>query len=422
MFRTLFNNRFLQASTVVFIGSVAANFLNYAFNLVMGRLLPPEIYGELVALFTLLVIVSVPGGTITMVLSKYTADHMAKGETDAVSALRRATRVPMYYLGVGSFILTLILALPLSSYLHVPLVPMLIFSLLLPLSFFTASNNGFLQGLQAFKALSISNVINALLKFAFSIFFVLLGLSIGGIVCALIIASLLAFTYGWWVLRRRMPHTGTPSTETNWYTVFRDKRHYIGFTFLATLLLAIFVNVDTLLAKHYLEPFIAGEYAALSVLGKIITYGSAAVLVVLFPMTSASHTARDGKTGRLLAFSLAIVGLASVFLVVLFGTFPSYIISLLFGPEYLGGAPYLVYFAGAMGLSSMATVFTQYFLATHHKTFIYPLSILALAEIIGISIFHTSIIAIVLVSLSTSAILLMSCIVLYFLEKNIRYE
>lgn len=135
MFRTLFNNRFLQASTIVFIGSVAANFLNYAFNLVMGRLLPPEIYGELVALFTLLVIVSVPGGTISMILSKYTADHIAKGETDAVSALRRATRVPMYYLGVGSFILTLILALPLSSYLHVPLVPMLIFSLLLPLSF-----------------------------------------------------------------------------------------------------------------------------------------------------------------------------------------------------------------------------------------------------------------------------------------------
>jgi 5-methyltetrahydrofolate--homocysteine methyltransferase len=56
---------------------------------------------------------------------------------------------------------------------------MLIFSLLLPLSFFTASNNGFLQGLQAFKALSISNVINALLKFAFSIFFVLLGKHLG---------------------------------------------------------------------------------------------------------------------------------------------------------------------------------------------------------------------------------------------------
>ncbi len=40
----------ISGSTVIFVGSMVANIINYIFNLVMGRLLLPADYGILISL------------------------------------------------------------------------------------------------------------------------------------------------------------------------------------------------------------------------------------------------------------------------------------------------------------------------------------------------------------------------------------
>lgn len=417
MLRTLYQNRFLRASSIVFLGSVVANFLNYVFNLYMGRLLPPDVYGEMVALFTLLLIVSVPASTIILVLSKYTADFTAGGTSGSIALLSRATRAPIRYLSFLALVLALLASPLIATFLHVPLISVLIFTIIIPLSLLSAHTSGLLQGLQQFGTLSIMNIVNALFKFGLAVLFVILGFSLNGVIGALLISSVITYIYIEWRLARkiRTKERVTDEIRLDWRDLFRGTRGYIGLTFVATLVLAIFINIDTLLAKHFLSPTLAGEYAALSILGRIITYGSAAILTVLFPMTTASYIAHDGRTGRLLATAFVIVGTAGVVLTTLFGLYPEKILSMLFGDQYLAVAPYLIYFGLAMALSSLATVFVQYFLATNHKTFVYPLLILTVLEIVGIIIFHSSIKSIVLVSLLTSATLFVTLSIIYFL-------
>lgn len=414
---SILNNRFLRASSVVLAGSFIANVLNYVFNLLMGRLLPPTIYGELVSLITLLLIVGVPALTVTTVLAQYTASHWAKGEHASIARLAEAAMEFSFVVGAIGLGLMFALTPLIASYLKISIAPIIIFDLLLPLSFLSATSSGLLQGLQQFLPISLMNVISASVKFFLSLTLVWAGFSLGGVMAALVIAALLAYGYGILQIRKKITNGKPDGTRVPWKEIFAGKERYIGLTFATTLLLAVFVNIDLIMAKHYLAPAIAGQYAALSVLGKIITYGTGAFLTVLFPMVSASRSAGDGHASKYLGLSLAVVGGAALALVALFSFFPQAITGLLFGNQYVAVSPFLVYFGIAAGFSALSTIFIQFFLASRSHSFIYPLAVCTLAEVVGIAIFHGSIIQIVLSSLATSVLLIIAMVLVYAFYK-----
>lgn len=410
-------NKFLIATSIVFGGTMVGNVLNYIFNVIMGWLLPPAVYGQLVSLVTLLLVVGVPASTLTIVVAKYTAGHWANEDRPAAAGLLKAMTQLSFIIGIIGFIIAAIASPFLASYLKIPITPIVLFGLLIPLSFLGSANSGFLQGIQDFVPLSFNSAIGSAAKLLLSILLIYLGYSLSGIITALIVASLLGYVYSRHFAMRATRGT-TITIATSWRTILKDKQSYVVATFVAMLLLTIFMNVDVIMSKHYLAPDFAGQYAALSVLGKIITYGSGAILTVLFPLVSASHTRGDEKADKYFGISLAVVGGASLLLVLLFSFFPTFVLGLLFGTRYLAAAPWLVYFAAAVGFSSVASVFVQYFLAVHSTNFIYPLAVLTVAEIAGIVAFHANIHQIVLSSLITAVLLTASFIPIFFAIRN----
>ncbi len=415
IFSSIFKNKLIQAGSIVFVGSMLANVLNYLFSIVMGRLLPPEVFGELVSLITILLIIGIPATTLSLVLANYTAVHKAKGELKEISALIHIADKTVWTVGLISFFGMIVLSPLLSKFFQIPLPTFIFFTILVPITFFSASVSGILQGEEAFKKLSIVNVGTALIKFVFSVLLVYLGFSIFGVFCALILAGVIMYFYGRSHIRR---YVGATNLSIKWKDVIKDKREYVWFLFKATLFLAIFTNVDLLLSKHFLTSILAGEYAALSTLGKIVTYGSGVVLTVLFPLVASSHEADKGKSRKFLATALLAVGGGSALLVAIFYLFPIQILSTVLSSSYTGVAPYLSYFGSAMGFTALSSVFIQYFLATSHKAFLVPLIILTVFETVGIMIFHANILSIVTVSLITSILLFLSMTIVYFSIKT----
>jgi O-antigen/teichoic acid export membrane protein len=410
-------NVFFKASGIIFFGSLIGNFLNYVFNLAMGWLLPPIVYGELVALTTLLLIVSVPAGTFTLVVAKYIAEHWARDEKPAMASLFRAATRLSFLAGAAGFLLIVLAAPAIASYLKVAEVPVLIFGLLIPISFMSGASSGFLQGIQSFVPLSVNAALGSILKLAFAIALVYAGYSLSGIMVAIVLASLLTYAYNLSYARRAMRNI-KEEAQLALGELFRDKKQFILITFLATFFSTIFLNVDILMAKHYLLPAAAGQYAALSVLGKIITYGSGAILTVLFPLVTASHARGDVKQQEKYLFaSLGIVGGISFLLVIAFSAFPTLVLHLLFGSRYLEVAQYLPFFAAAAGFSSLSAVFVQFFLAVHDGIFLYPLVFFSVAEFAGIFAFHADLSQIVFSSLATSILLAGSCFAIYAIRK-----
>ena len=78
-------------------------------------------------------------------------------------------------------------------------------------------------------------------------------------------------------------------------SAYIDSDTYFEMLKSAYLIIKNYTNIDVVLAKHYLSPYLAGQYSALSVTGKIIAYGSGAFITVMFPMVAASHINNDGK-------------------------------------------------------------------------------------------------------------------------------
>jgi O-antigen/teichoic acid export membrane protein len=63
--------KLFKGSTIIFIGAIIGGLFSYLFNMLMGRMLGPVHYGELTALLSLSMIVTVAGGAITTVAMRY---------------------------------------------------------------------------------------------------------------------------------------------------------------------------------------------------------------------------------------------------------------------------------------------------------------------------------------------------------------
>ncbi len=397
----LFANKFLRASSLVYLGSLGVNLLNYIFNLVIGRILVPEQFGEIAAIFSLTFILGVPATALGTTIAKYVAEKKSLNETSLIASIYTfvTTRVVLFSLLI--LVLYEIFVPFLSQILKIPHEPLIIFGFYLPFSFLTSLNNGTLQGMHSFGHFSISNILVSVGKLILGVLFVKLGYGVSGVITAVVLGSTISYFYGLVVIYLTLPKNKTKQLLTySWKGVIKRLSNIL----LATLFLALFMNIDVILAKSFLTDYLAGQYASLSVVSKIISYGSLGIIAVLVPLAASSKTTNN--SGRhLLLISLTIVTLISLPLLLIFTFFPTFIIGLLFGSKYILYANLLWIFALTAFLTTISSLIVNYFLAiTNHKFQIF-LIVSVVLELILIFLFHENIKNIIFANLITSIFL-----------------
>ncbi len=351
-----------------------------------------EAFGEVSALFSLLLIVSVPAAALTMLMTREAAFQQTKG-ADAVRALFLHLRKHVTLASIIFWILFLCAVPWLTSFLQIAYMPLFIFSLLIPVTLASSLQSGTLQGLQEFFLLSKQNILSTLVKLGVSLVLVYEGYSVIGVMLGLVLASIASWGYGYFRTRQMF----APGEIVANPSVVRSLRSLFTIILSTTLLLALLSNIDVILAKHFLSPSDAGQYGALSTLGKILIYGIGAFITVLLPMVSAAHakdTSGDnfGKEGaKILMLTLVVIAVASIVFFILFTFFGAPIVSLLFGGRYASVAPYLGTFSIAMGAISLSTAFVNYFIAIENKSFIAFLLLGIVSEVLLLAFKHSSI-------------------------------
>ncbi len=408
----LFNIGFITSSSIIFAGSFVVNVLNYVFTLVVSRILGVEAFGEVTALSSLLLIVSVPAAALTMLMTRQSAYHNSESK-DAVRELFNVLKKNVFLASLAFWILFLATVPFLSHFLQIPLLPLFIFSLLIPTTFASSLQTGTLQGLQEFFMLAKQSILSTIIKLVISVALVYAGFSVSGVMLGLVLAQLASWGYGYVATKVLLLTSDTANLPGQAFSL-RSVRSLFSTILATTLLLVLLSNVDVLLAKHYLSADLAGQYGALSTLGKILVYGVGAFITVLLPMVSAAH-ARDQSTvpgagrregDRILALSLSIIAGASVAVFLLFTFFPTFIITLLFGTRYLAITPYLGIFSIAMACISLATAFINYFVAIENTSFIYLLLGGICIEVVLIALHHSSLSALTMMLVASSMTLL----------------
>ena len=167
-------------------------------------------------------------------------------------------------------------------------------------------------------------------------------------------------------------------------------------------------------ARHYLSPTDAGNYSALSVLGRIAFYAPLGVGVAMFPKTSESFE-RNGDHRRLFLKALVITLVIASCVVLPYGLCPQLIVDVIFGTKYSLVAPFVFRYGAVMGLFALSFVVARYLLSTNKTIIVYPLAGVTLFQVVLISMFHSTIgqwVSVMLVSGGLSvACLLPFCLV-----------
>ena len=403
--RLLRGNELLKHSSILFSASIIAGFLNYFFQVYVGRMLGPSDYGVYSSLVALLYIMSVPSSTIQTSVAKLVSEY--NPEYEKIKYLLTHVFRKLTLLALLASVLFMISSVYLADYLRINSgIYFFILSILFFISFLGPVLIGALQGLQMFIQMGINSVAGTFFKLVFGVALVYLGFGVNGALLALVIGSFLAMLMALIPLRFLK---GSKEVKSN--ISFFSTSMIVLF---ATIGLAFLPNVDLLLVKHYLSETDAGLYAAAALLGKIVMFVTAPIAMVMFPKATVMHN-KNNNGIALLRKSLLYTGSISLLIIAVFIIAPEFIVRILFGSKFLGINDLIVYFAVALAFLSVTNAIVFYDLATRKYRFLYILGIISLLEVVLISLFHDNTLMVVRILTALMSVLFIG---VWFCEKR----
>jgi O-antigen/teichoic acid export membrane protein len=144
-------------------------------------------------------------------------------------------------------------------------------------------------------------------------------------------------------------------------------------------IIAVLQNIDIIAAKHRFSSTLASSYSATAVAAKVLIWVAMGAGFYLVPEVSRKHSA--GQDGRpVLAKALAIVAVAAIPCLLIYGLVPHLLIKAAFGSKRLGAVDSLLVLGVAFTVLAATYLAVQYMLALKRTWFLLPLGLVAIAE------------------------------------------
>lgn len=319
-------------SVILFAANGLGSLLGFAFHLVVARVGGPEVYADLGALISLLIVLSVAALSLQTYMASQIAHRVFAGAPVPPYLGRMILRS---VLGALPAIALLILASKhLGGFLNLMdptgvVVVALGIAPLLVLSCF----RGALQGVQRFGVLGVLRVLEPGVQIAAGLGLVALGFgatgAIGGTVCGVVAAVVV----GGAILR---PSHG--STESSPTKPGRSGREHMVRIVLFVGLMVLFTNLDVLLVKHAFDHDASAQYVAAANMSRILFLTAFSIGMALFPKTAVDYGQKThGLFRRSMIYFLAVAAPFSVFCAL----FPRQVVELFYGTRYTAAAALL---------------------------------------------------------------------------------
>ncbi len=408
----LLKHELISGTFYIFVGSIFANFLAFFLNLFLARNLSYPDYAIFASLLSVITLAAIPAGSINTVIVKFATDFFVKNENHKLKTLYLLFF--KFVLGLSLFIIFLffIFSAPIKNYLHIDNIWYVIASGFVISAFYLNTlNTAFLQSLLKFKLMAFINVFGSFLKLIVGVILVILGYRVfGGL------GALFFMTFGMYLLAYA-PLSKILKEKSSDKKISLDIKKMFAYavpTFITVLFLTSFTSMDVILVKHFFSPHVAGFYAGLSLIGKVIFYFTAPIPAVMFPLLVKRHATGKGFN-NLFYLALLLVILPSVAITSFYFVFPSFVINLfLGGRDYLYIAKYLGIFGIYLTVFSMVNVCVNFFLSLNKTNISILVVLAAVSQIILIYIFHSNFYQIIGVSLLVSVLLFISLLFIFF--------
>lgn len=296
----LLRTRMLRGSAVLLGSTGVVSATNLLYNIAIARGLGPAGFGHATAIYTLLMLLSAITLAFQLVCSKLVAKNPELAEKVALYQLllRRSWRVGLV---LGGFIA--IGSTGIAQYLHLPAAHDIVLlglgtAVYVPLGV----QRGMLQGTYSFTRLAVNFVLEAFIKIVGALVLLHYGFGVTGVIAAVVISIIIAYLTAGPAIKTKL------SPPIRITASFREGMQAVVFFFGQVVI----SNLDILLVKHYFAADVAGLYAVVALVGRVVYMFSWSVISSMFPVSAA--TVQQKASRKVLQSALWLVsGMTSLF-------------------------------------------------------------------------------------------------------------
>ena len=393
--------------------AIVANFVNFAYNAYLGRVVDLDDFGTISLIgniYTLAGVITSSVGAAVTYKSAYMLGKFDKIYKDFWIKVRKKS-------WVVALAMTLVwsLAIPfmVSYFKSDSTIPFILFIPVWVAAFVGAVDGGFLNGNLKFLIIAGLALLAPIVKLIVAAIAVSTG-HVNGVYAAIPASLLVTFLIGWFVVIA----IKSEKAGTNLDKEFHFPKDFFAASILSRLAAVAFLSFDIILAKHYLTPIQAGEYALLSLSGKIIYFLGSLFTQFITPLISKYEGAKkeSSQVFYKLLFASTLTSLVGFLFIGIFG---KYTVPFLFG----GKAASIIAFLPFYSLAMVAFTITSAIVTYHQikREYIFPVIgfLVALLEVYGISQNHSGVFDITQVVVYASLFYLVVVFVLHVAYKTV---
>jgi O-antigen/teichoic acid export membrane protein len=380
---------------LLFVGLSVVNASNYLFHVLISRRLGPEDYGDLGSVLAVMLVLSVPISAIQAAIAKQISQVRTTAGEEQAAVIWGASLRGSLRLALALSAVLLALTPVMTRFLHLDswatwlfvglyVLPAVAWPVLL----------GALQGMKRFGDLAWASAASALLRVVLGVALVDAGTGVPGAVAASVMAQLAGAAIALSLLARRGPLRLRVAARTGAFL------KEVGPVLSGLAAMWAVIEVDLILARHYLPDVAAGEYAAAGLLARAVLFVPAAVSMIALPSLS-EVSGRGPRAYRwLFSGTLVTATLAGLTALVL-SIGGDAAIHLTFGSQFIGAAPVLAILSVAMIGMSVTNLMVFFHVAAGTKAYQMLWGVAGI-EITLIALFHSSPLEIAMVVLWVS--------------------
>lgn len=405
---SLLKTRKFSPEQLFMLSVLIVNGGNYLYNLILGRILGPEQFADAAVLITFLLVLSFVAMTFQLVTAKFSVVFENESFQNFISKIYKyATAV-----GVILGLLIVVFSKQLQQVFNTSSsIMFIIFGVGVPLYFLMSVNRGVFQGKQEFKLLSITYQAEMLSRLIITLGLIFLF----NIQSSVVIAIGILISLGFGLVPFKYDNLRVRTRVLIEVTKAKQVRNFFVITAFYELTQIIINNSDILIVKHYFEPYEAGLYASLALIGRIVYFIAWMFVMLLLPIVV--QLKKEGKKTAPILFKY--VGyIAVIALIIVFGCsiFPETAITLLFGDSYLAMAPLLWQYALATGLFAISNIFAYYYLSLDRYIPVVISGVFGVLQMSLVIFFHNSLEQVVHMQIVAMFLLLVLQVLFFILD------
>ncbi len=282
--RTTLRTRMLRGSAVLLASTGVVSGTNLLYNIAIARGLGPAGFGHATAIYTLLMLLSAVTLAFQLVCSKLVAKN---ADLDGKIAIYRELLRRSWKTGLVCGVLIAAASSAIAQYLHLPSSRDIILlglgtAIYVPLGV----RRGMLQGIYDFRRLAVNFVLEALIKIVGALVLLHYGFGVTGVIGAVVLSIAIAYLTAAPAIKEREESPRRVSVS------FREGLQATVFFFGQVII----SNLDILLVKHYFAADVAGLYAVVALVGRVVYMFSWSVISSMFPVSAATVQQRASRT------------------------------------------------------------------------------------------------------------------------------